>query len=229
MDSPGPPFHVSLVCAQSDVPLAVVPNTASDDTQKQKLTSVAPNAPPGSVFMDASLMTYSVLFSGRAPIISSSRLYPADQPSILGPSPAETDSETIDNDSDIIAPSMESYTTPIIPLGSSALFTVSNMCNETSDTGEASGDATFVGALYVHMLYACKTSKSTLCKGLKEVLSDITQSWHDISVLTRERWRISGIDNGNSISLPFHLAALDVMLSLFTVGVDPFRKDTELA
>lgn len=225
-DTQGLPFHVSLVCAQNDIPLALASGASTMDEIQGRPASTS-TAPAGSVFVDASTLTYSVLFPGRAPIISTSNLYPADQPSILGPSPTETDMETTENDADTQQPFAEPCLTPILPLGSSALFTVSNTCNETSDTGEPVGDSAFIGALYIHMLYACKTPKSTLCKGLEEVLADITQSWYDLSVLTKERWHIPCSNgNGNEYSLPFHLAALDSMLSMLVTGLDTPRKES---
>lgn len=39
-----------------------------------------------------------------------------------------------------------------------------------------------------------------------DILKEVATNYHDLSVLTRERWKL----NANPI-LPFHLAALEVM------------------
>ncbi|GJJ07800.1 hypothetical protein Clacol_002005 [Clathrus columnatus] len=221
MNPQGRPLHVSLVCAQNDIPLALLSNTGTDESQSRPFSMVPP---PGSVFVDASSLTYSVSFPGRAPIILTSYLYPTDQPSILGPSPTETDMDTTEDDTDTPLLPMETPT-PVIPLCTSSLFTVSNTCNESIDTGGAMGDSALLGALYIHMLYAGKTPKSTLRKNSEEMLADITKSWYDLSVLTKERWRIpDGNWNGNDNPLPFHLAALDVMLTMLVIADTP-RKE----
>lgn len=79
----------------------------------------------------------------------------------------------------------------ILPLGTTALLRDKNQ-----------GD---VDVLYIHLIYAYKSAKSTLKKTTHEVHADISRNWYDLSVLTRERWRLP--EEG----LPFHLAALESM------------------
>ncbi len=59
--------------------------------------------------------------------------------------------------------------------------------------------------LHLHVLGSVQSQHSTAVAD-KDVLRDVATNYYDLSVLTRERWKLSA----NPI-LPFHLAALEVM------------------
>ncbi|KIJ32318.1 hypothetical protein M422DRAFT_35866 [Sphaerobolus stellatus SS14] len=172
----GPPLHVSLVCAQNDIPLPFL------DPEKKASPHPSPTGLT-TVFADVSSVTYSAAFSQRLPIVSSGLLCPWEYPSFLSPFGAGED----DGDSHIspIVP------VGVLPLATTALLRVSNKMD--------------VDPLYIHLIYANKSSKSTLKKTLHEVHADITRSWHDLGILTRDRWHLP------QDGLPFHLAALNTM------------------
>jgi mediator of RNA polymerase II transcription subunit 13 len=64
--------------------------------------------------------------------------------------------------------------------------------------------------LQLHLLHTIKSPNSTLTTQDKDILSDITFSFHDLGVLTKWKRRMKESDN-DAGSLPWHLAALDTM------------------
>jgi mediator of RNA polymerase II transcription subunit 13, fungi type len=195
----GPPVHVSLVCAQGDIPLPFL--RPADPVNGKQSTTVSES---GAVFSDVSSVTYSVLFPHRTPIISSSLLYPWEHPSIVTPS------TTGDEQADAFPAIRQGIS--ILPLSTTALLRVPN-----------SGDHTNVETLYIHLLFAYKSAKSTLKKTTHEVHADITRSWYDLAILTRERWQFK-----QQGELPFHLAALELMSNVLAPNVlTPDAKDID--
>lgn len=172
----GPPLHITLVCAQTDIPLPFL---------ESEKTSSRPG-PPGvtTVFMDASSVTYSAFFPQRMPIVSGSLLCPWEYSSFLTPSTSAGN-----EDDDLVPP--PKIPVGILPLGTTALIRLSN------DTG--------LDTLYIHLICAYKSAKSTLKKSTHEVHADITRNWYELSILTRDRWQFP------RDGLPFHLAALNLM------------------
>lgn len=178
----GPPVHISLACAQNDIPLPFV--HPSDSVTERQARAVSEN---GAVFSDVSSVTYSVFFPHRTPIISPGLLCPWEHPSLVAPT------VLADEEGDVLPATNPAIS--ILPLSTTALLRVPNDAEDT-----------MVEALYIHLLFVCNSAKSTLRKTTREVHADMTRNWHDLGVLTRERWwfRQRG-------GLPFHLAALEVM------------------
>ncbi|KAF8508668.1 mediator complex subunit 13 C-terminal-domain-containing protein [Hysterangium stoloniferum] len=179
----GPPVHVSLVCAQNDIPLPFLCSEKDNAWHPDK----APDARATTVFTDISSATYNLFFPHRTPIISNSLLCPLEHLSLVSPTPIDDEGESSQTASDNIG---------ILPLGTTALLRISTDTNCTA-----------VEALYVHFIYAYKSAKSTLKKTTHEVHADITRNWHDLAILTHERWHYP------QSGLPFHLAALELMSS----------------
>ena len=192
----GPPVHVSLVCAQCDIPFPFLcPSESVKETQPYTLSG------RGAIFTDVSSVTYSVYFPHRTPIISPGLLCPWEHPSLVVPTASG------DEDADTLGPS-----TSVLPLSTTALLRVPNNTDDSN-----------VKALYIHLLFAYKSVKSTLKKTTHEVHTDITRNWYDLAVLTRERWHFS-----QQRELPFHLAALELMSSVLHPNVlTPDAKDID--
>jgi len=177
----GPPVHVSLVCAQNDMPVQFLcPSEGAKEAPPKAATD------PSSVFADVSSTTYSAFLPQRTPITSPSSLCRLDHSTMLAP---------VATDEDVDEPPSPQAHIGILPLCTTALFKVPN------DT-----DFSTISTLYIHLLFAYKSAKSTLKKKTHEVHADITRNWHDLAVLTRERWHFTQHED-----LPFHLAALEVM------------------
>ena len=191
----GPPVHVSLVCAQSDIPL---PFLCPSELANEKQPPTTPER--GAVFTDVSSVTYSVFFPHRTPIISPGLLCPWEHPSLVAPASG-------DEEADRLRPTIS-----ILPLSTTALLRVPNNTDNTN-----------VEALYIHLLFAYKSAKSTLKKTTHEVHADITRNWYDLAVLTRERWHFS-----QQKELPFHLAALELMSDALHPSIlTPDAKDVD--
>jgi len=83
----------------------------------------------------------------------------------------------------------------VLPLATSTLLRVGN-----------ESDCWPTAMVHIHLMHSVRNGKSTDSSSDEDVLQDITRNFYELSVLGRERWTIGG--NG---TLPFHLAALDVM------------------
>ena len=69
----------------------------------------------------------------------------------------------------------------------------------------AGSDLTAVSTLRLHLLASCPLGPTDPTNN-DDVLGDIARDYHDLAVLSHERWHL----RTNRI-LPFHLAALDIM------------------
>jgi len=141
----------------------------------------SPPAGTGMLFADVSSTTYA-LFVAR------DVLPPPPPP----PRVPETQSET-------------SFTTPLDtvgphPLSSAFLLHVPSPGDQTRSRGDVSG----VSSVGVHILHFCATTYSTLRKTISEFHHELMYNYHELGVLSRERW---GIYFG---ALPFHLAAVQL-------------------
>lgn len=160
----GPTVHVSLVCAQNDIPLPLLCTSQVNGNRADTTINSS------SVFVDVSSATYSASFLQRKPIISPDLLCPAVYPSLVAP--AVSADESVDPP--------RALRIGILPLYTTALLRVPNRT-----------DFTTVETLYIHLLYTYKSPKSTLKKTTKEVHADITRNWYELAVLTRERWHFA--------------------------------------
>jgi len=81
---------------------------------------------------------------------------------------------------------------------------------------------TNVSTTHVHLLYTVKAPSCSLDPGSlpeKQTHEDLTRSFYELSVLARERWHLDS--RGAHPSLPFHLAALEVMCAALACEAAP--------
>ena len=69
----------------------------------------------------------------------------------------------------------------------------------------AGSDCTAISMLELHLMATARAPHSSAADN-EDALQEIARNYHDLSVLTHQRWRLKA----NPI-LPFHLAALEIM------------------
>ncbi|KDQ14203.1 hypothetical protein BOTBODRAFT_188082 [Botryobasidium botryosum FD-172 SS1] len=141
----------------------------------------SPPAGTGILFADVSSTTYA-LFVARDVL----------PPPPLLPGPPETaNGANLTTPPDTMGPH---------PLSSAFLLHVTGPGDQTRSRGDVSG----VSSVGVHILHFSATGFSTLRKSLSEFHRELIYNYHELAVLSRERW---GIYFG---ALPFHLAAVQL-------------------
>lgn len=165
---------------------------AVDTSSPLTFLSLPPaKSPPtgtGAVFADVSSATYA-LFTAR---------------DILPPPPLPRLPNT---------PGEILSTTPLDAVGPQAIASAFLLHNPSpGDATRARGDVSAISSIGIHLLHFCATEYSTLRRSIAEFHRELVYNYHDLGVLSRERW---GIHFG---ALPFHLASVQLAQSALEQG-----------
>lgn len=196
------PIHVSLVSVDHSSSWTFLP-TLPSESDAASAASAGTVTVNGSFFVDASSVTYIVNPMDPFPL----HLSPGDCLDDGRTAPLILESESDEPDE-----AVSSSQSPIRPLSTALLVRL------TPD----GPIATNVSTTHVHLLYSIKAplcSIDTDSIPAMQTHADLTRSFYELSVLARERWHLDS--RGAHPSLPFHLAALEVMRAALACEAGP--------
>ena len=237
-----PPLHHTLVCVVPDAEWLFVPLKTSPYAPIRS----SPNAKQHLVFTDVSSTTYAIFPSSRIPIavqpvhsdLGLSQSFIAEPPTSHSsvasprvPSQPNTTLDAMQRTAPLLGPSADSpsemYHLPtfLLPHSTSILIRVPHP-NSTCPTSTS--------MTHIHLFRTYNSASSSQSRQTqlgsavpdeKQLLSDVTRNYYELSVLSNVRWKLDGM--GGHHGLPFHLSATDAMRMALDKDWDRFERHIE--
>ncbi|KAG8906143.1 hypothetical protein FRB99_007533 [Tulasnella sp. 403] len=203
------PMHVTIACVEHNASLAVIPSNGNKSTPSSVAGMGVVQKGP---FQDMSMSSYVLVPNHRIPLVPPNALW-------IGP---DTLSTQYDPDTLVSTSSLYGSTPPppqigLLPLASAYIFHASSSGDYTvSPTPGSDHYSASTTSIQLHVLRTGGSLTSSFRKSLPLLVHEISKNYCSLAVLARERWGI--LTYG---SIPFHLAAVDIMRGVLAYAREP--------